>query len=219
MSETTERTATDTAPAPTPWARTPRLALREFTEADHDTLIEMHREPRLREHLIDDYPLHQPAIARLFLQRIAQLYRAHEGLGIWHATRLQPEPRFAGWFSLMPMARHEGQVELGARLLPHAWGLGLAMEGCEQLLKHAFHTLHAPHVWGVCHPANRSARAVLRALGFEALGLAMYDGHHASHWRLDARAWQAWQTQDATPRRLKLRRALRPHPLHGEARA
>jgi RimJ/RimL family protein N-acetyltransferase len=216
MSETIERTATDTAPAPRPWARTPRLALREFADADHDELIAMHREPRLREHLIDDYPLHQPAVARLFLQRIAQLYRVHEGLGIWHATRLQPEPRFAGWFSLMPMAGHEGQVEIGARLLPHAWGLGLAMEGCEQLLTHAFHTLHRSHVWGVCHPANRSAQAVLRALGFEAMGLANYDGHHASHWRLDAHVWQA---PDTTPRRLKLRRALRPQPPHGEARA
>src|SRR5205085_12559676 len=91
------------------WGRTRRLALREFADADRDPLVAMHQDVRLRAHLVDDYPLHEPAVARLFLARMAALYRRHEGLGIWHATRLDPQPAFAGWFSLMPMAERPGE--------------------------------------------------------------------------------------------------------------
>jgi len=195
------------APAPTlPWARSRRLALREFAEPDHDALLAMHQEPRLRAHLVDDYPLHVSAVVRLFLQRLARIYREHEGLGIWHASQLEPQPTFAGWFNLMPMAERPGEVEIGSRLLPHAWGSGLALEGGEMLLDHAFDDLGLPHVWGICHPANRSARAVMAALGFEPMGLLPYDGGMASHHRIDMNAWRALRN---IPRGTRLRRALR----------
>jgi RimJ/RimL family protein N-acetyltransferase len=190
------------------WGRTRRLALREFADADRDPLVAMHQDARLRAHLVDDYPLHEPAVARLFLARMAALYRRHEGLGIWHATRLDPQPAFAGWFSLMPMAERPGEVEIGSRLLPVAWGHGLALEGGELLLAHAFERLGLPHVWGLCHPDNRSAQGVLGALGFEPVGVMTYDGQAATHYRIDLNAWRAACN---TPRGIRLRRALRSH--------
>ena len=66
----------------TAWARSRRLALREFGPEDHEALVRMHREPRLRAHLVDDYPLHDGEVVRVFLARIAQVYRRHEGLGL-----------------------------------------------------------------------------------------------------------------------------------------
>jgi RimJ/RimL family protein N-acetyltransferase len=188
------------------WGRSRRLVLREFADADRAALVEMHREPRLRAHLVDDYPLHESAVARLFVQRMAGLYRRHEGLGIWHATVTEPRPSFAGWFSLMPMAERPGEVEIGSRLLPHAWGSGLALEGGEMLLAHAFDDLKLPHVWGLCHPDNRSAQAVLGALGFTPQGLMAYDGQSATHYRIDL---NAWRVACNTPRGTRLRRALR----------
>ena len=188
------------------WAHTRRIALREFASHDRDALVTMHREPRLRAHLVDDYPLHEPAVARLFLERIAALYRRHEGLGIWHATRLDPQHAFAGWFSLMPMAERPGEVEIGSRLVPLAWGHGLALEGGELLLTHAFERLGLTHVWGLCHPHNRSAQGVLAALGFAPLGVMPYDGQAASHHRIDLNAWRAACN---TPPGVRMRRALR----------
>lgn len=188
------------------WARTRRLALREFGPGDHEALLAMHREPRLRTHLVDDYPMHESAVVRLFLERMAQLYRRHEGLGIWHATLLEPQPVFAGWFNLMPMAERPGEVEIGSRLLPLAWGSGLAIEGGELLLAHAFERLGLAQVWGICHPGNRSAQAVLAALGFEALGVMRYDGRDANHYRIELNAWRGLRN---TPRGIRLRRALR----------
>ena len=207
-------TATADTGAATPaadldWARTRRLVLREFAGQDRDALVAMHREPRLRAHLVDDYPLHEPAVARLFVERMAALYRRHEGLGIWHATTLDPQHAFAGWFSLMPMAERPGEVEIGSRLVPLAWGHGLALEGGELLLAHAFERLGLKHVWGLCHPDNRSAQGVLAALGFAPLGVLAYEGQAASHHRIDLNAWQAACN---TPRGVRMRRALRSRP-------
>jgi RimJ/RimL family protein N-acetyltransferase len=202
----TATTASAPRPPALPWARTPQLVLREFDAADRAAVVAMHSDPRLREHLVDDYPLHQDAVASLFLQRLGEHYRRHEGLGIWHATALQPQAQFAGWFSLMPLAGHPGEVEMGSRLLPAAWGRGLALAGCELLLDHAFDDLQLPRVWGICHPGNRSALAVLAARGFEPVGMMPYDGVPAQHLRVELNAWRALRN---TPRGTRLRQALR----------
>src|SRR6185295_11578367 len=137
----TELRERDTEPVvrmDTAWARTRRLALREFGPQDHEALVRMHCEPRLRAHLVDDYPMHDAAVVRVFLERLARIYRRHEGLGIWHASLVEAQPVFAGWFNLMPMAERPGEVEIGSRLRPQAWGRGLSLEGGELLLDHAF---------------------------------------------------------------------------------
>jgi RimJ/RimL family protein N-acetyltransferase len=190
----------------TAWARTRRLALDEFGPGDVPALVEMHRDARLRAHLVDDYPLQKPAVARLFVERLGDLYRRHEGLGIWRATVSEPVPAFAGWFSLMPIAEMPGEVEIGSRLLPAFWGNGLALEGAECLLAHAFDDLALARVWGFCHPDNRSARAVLATLGFSLIGTRPYDGGEALHHHIDLNAWRALRNLS---RRTRLRQTLR----------
>ncbi|WP_157265976.1 GNAT family N-acetyltransferase [Azohydromonas aeria] len=208
------RRIVDTAPAPVAdWGRTPQLRLRELGPADAADLLRMHREPRVRAQLTDDYPLDDPAVLRFFLARMAVLYRQHEGLGIWRADVSQPTPdsggsdAFAGWFSLMPMPDKPGAVELGSRLLPATWGRGVVFDGTALLLEHAFTRLGLGRVWATCHPVNRSARAVLLALGFSELGPRPYGDGVALHFRLGAPAWRA---ACALPRRQRLRAALRP---------
>jgi RimJ/RimL family protein N-acetyltransferase len=194
--------------APQPWIRSRRLALREFCAADLDDLVAMHRDPRLLAHLVEDHPLDQVPVVRLFLERIAAFYRRHEGLGIWHAAAADATggSRFAGMFNLMPMSASEHEVQLGSRLVPACWGGGLALEGCERLLEHAFDGLGRARVWGVCHPGNRPAQAVLRALGFEALGTLPYEGVPASHFRIGVNAWRDARN---SPLGTRMRHALR----------
>jgi RimJ/RimL family protein N-acetyltransferase len=202
------------------WGRSRRLALREFAAADLDALVQMHHEPRLRAHLVDDYPLHRTEVAQLFLERMPEFYRRHEGLGIWHATVLAPQPAFAGWFNLMPIAEQPGEVEIGARLLPLAWGCGLAVEGGELMLEQAFERLGLARVWGICHPDNRSARAVLAALGFAPQGLRPYDGAVGCFHCIELNGWRAVRN---TPPGTRMRQALRSlssrdgaHPVSSE---
>lgn len=190
------------------WGHTRRLALREFEAGDHDDVLRMHRDARLRAHLVDDYPLHDSRVVAVFLERIAGIYRQHEGLGIWHASQLDADggARFAGWFNLMPMAERPGEVEIGSRLLPSAWGGSLAVEGGELMLDHALNDLGLTHVWGICHPDNRSAQAVLATLGFQPQGAMPYDGGQAAHYRIEL---NDWRTLRNTPRATRLRHALR----------
>ena len=185
---------------------TARLAMREFADDDAADVMALHRSPRLREHLVDDHPLHEPAAAALFIERIQRYYRLHPGLGIWHTCVLQTSApaRFAGWFSLMPLAAQPGEVELGSRLHPALWGHGLAMDGGEALLDHAFTELNLRRVWGLCHPHNRGARLCLAALGFGTGALAPYEGGLALQHHLDAARWPCVRR---LPRRERLRRA------------
>lgn len=180
-----------------------RIVLREFRAEDHDAIVAMHQDARLRAHLVDDYPLHERVIAQAFIENLAPFYRQHEGLGVWHAS---VGGQFVGWFNLMPMTERPGEVEIGSRLVPAAWGGGLAIEGGELLLEHAFGTLGRACVWGVCHPGNRSAEAVLQGLGFSPVGRMPYDGVEALHYRIELNAWRESRN---TPCRTRLRRALR----------
>lgn len=197
-------------PAAAELLRTPRLVLREFAPGDEPALQRMHATPRLRTQLIDDAPLHEPATAALFVRRIAEVYRAHPGLGIWHAGLpaggAQGGDGFAGWFSLMPLPGHPGEVELGSRLLPLHWGSGLALDGGEALLHHAFDRLGLPRVWGLCAPANRGARLCLAALGFGPGVMAPCDGGEALHHSVDA---ARFRRALALPRRRRLAQAAR----------
>jgi RimJ/RimL family protein N-acetyltransferase len=217
-----------------PFVPTARLKLRAFTMADEADIVAMHRDPRVRELLVDDVALEQPALARELITRVAQVQTLRPGLGIWHASRqvepdaqsllearaaveqgeLEPAalhwlqtPRwvFCGWFNLMPMAEDPSRVEIGSRLLPAHWGGGLVLDGGEALLDHAFGLLQLPEVWGLCHPAHRSVHAVLHTLGFEARSERVHSGVLAAEFCLAASRWAEVRTQ---PRRERQRRAL-----------
>lgn len=199
--------------------QTARLRLREFAADDVPALVAMHREPRVRALLVDDYPLDQPVVARFFFERLKTIYREHEGLGIWWAERRDPRDarwRFCGWFNLMRMPDDPSRVEIGCRLLPEAWGTGLAVEGGEALLRHAFECLHLDAVWGICQPRHHAVRAVLRTLGFADRGVQPYDGRPASHFSIDRAQWRCAAAQ---PRRERVRAAVHAERAATEALA
>jgi RimJ/RimL family protein N-acetyltransferase len=205
-----------------------RLSLRRFSPDDENALVQMHRDPRVRELLIDDVAFDQRQHASNFLVRLQDFYLRHPGLGIWAAehwvtalskddpayadaaeslapavfARLtRPQPRFVGWFNLMPMSAQPGEVELGSRLVPAVWGTGLVMDGCGLLLDHAFDVLGHDRVWSACHPRNGSARLRLRMLGFEPDGERLYEGVVASHFRIEATAWRRERDRPLAARR------------------
>jgi RimJ/RimL family protein N-acetyltransferase len=232
MTLDTVTTITPAAHRPAPWLQTRRLRLREFVVQDRAQLVQMHADERMRALLIDDHPLHRHDVCEHFLRRLEGLYRTHEGLGIWHAERAvrrfsdaelaspalrealtpaalaelaRPVQEFVGWFNLMPMPGRDGEIELGARLLPRAWGVGLADEGGEALLRHAFETLDRERVWAVFHVRHEAVRSCVLALGFTDAGVLAYEGEPARHYLITRDAWRAFQ---ALPRRDRLRRAI-----------
>jgi RimJ/RimL family protein N-acetyltransferase len=210
-----------------------RLSLREFEPRDRDALIAMHRDPRVTAMLVDNVPLHDARIAHRFIERIRAYYLDHPGLGIWCAERWasvlsaedladpqvreslsdeslvemgKPRPSFVGWFNLMRITDWAGEIEIGCRLLPQAWGNGTVHDGGERLLDKAFCELGLTRVWGICHPQHRSVRHVLKTLGFEDDGLRPCAGVPAHWFVIGADRWFAFRER---PRRERMRAALR----------
>jgi RimJ/RimL family protein N-acetyltransferase len=187
--------------------QTPRLRLREFGPDDVDAITHLHREPRVRALLVDDYPLDDAATARAFIDALCRIYRSHEGYGIWHGEwKVDGAWRPCGWFNLLPLDDAAGSVaEIGCRLLPEAWGTGLPLECGQLLLNHAFESLALSRVLGLCHPGNRSVKLALLTLGFEPCGTRDYEGQRASQFAIKPVQWQAMRSQ---VRRVRIRQAL-----------
>lgn len=218
-----------------------RLRLREFEPCDRDAIVAMHRDARVREWLVDDFPLHDARWAHEFIERMRGYYHEHPGLGIWCAERWQaalsdaeladpevraalsdeallalaePQPRFAGWFNLMRITDWPQEVEIGCRLVPGEWGSGLVHDGGEQLLDKAFGTLGLPRVWGICHPMHRPVQHVLRTLGFRDDGERHCAGTPARWFVIDTEAWARARRK---PRRQRMREAMQA-PLPAPSR-
>jgi len=218
---------------PAPWLQTPRLRLREFVWNDNYDLVQMHKDQRVRELLVDDEPLDKPEIAHAFIRFVRSIYEERPGLGIWVAEQMRaalsktdlqrPEvrealsdaaleraarvrPRFAGWFNLMPMSSRPREVELGSRLKPEVWGTGFSIEGGELLLNHAFDTLGLERVYAVSHVDHRSAHFVVTTLGFSDRGVQDYCGTLARHYRIEKKHWLVWRR---LPRRQRMRHVLK----------
>lgn len=218
-------------PTDSAWSAGARLRLREFASQDLADIVAMHTDPRVRAQLVDDLALDDAATAGRFIAGMQAFYRQHEGCGIWCAERAvapdaeslaealvahaegeigdellalvrAPQWRFCGWFSLVPVIDAPEQIEIGARLLPEAWGGTLALDGGDWLLQRAFADPARAQVYGYCDPANRSAAHCLQVLGFAATGLAPYNGHQAAQFRLARDHWREWH---ALPRRERLR--------------
>ncbi len=180
----------------TPIVRTPRLRMREFGMLDAMPLRRMHLDPRVRSLLIDDHPLDDPGVSARFVAGVRNYYRLHEGLGIWPTDLRSVVANgaerwaFCGWFSLVNMADRPGCIEIGCRLMPSAWGAGLAFEGGRGVLQHAFVGIGRETVNATCHPRNRPVMACLLALGFRSLGEADHEGQWAHHFEIDHDSWQ-----------------------------
>jgi RimJ/RimL family protein N-acetyltransferase len=166
--------------------RTRRLRMRGLRLEDMHDILRLDRSERVHALLLD-------ARARTLLEAAAvvilvnRVYRQHPGLGVWYTTDERGE--FIGLFSLMPV-EDSGEVEIGTRLLPSAWGRNYPVEGGRALCEYAFATLGLPALVGLCHPDNRAVPLILRRLGFSAAGQTLHFGRPALRFELKRQRWR-----------------------------
>ncbi|HKC28375.1 MAG TPA: GNAT family N-acetyltransferase [Jatrophihabitans sp.] len=89
------------------------------------------------------------------------------GLGFWVGF---VDEQFVGWWLLEPpgwvdRTLVEGQAELGYRLLRRHWRQGLASEGSQELLRHAFEDLDLHRVFALTMAANVGSQATMASVG------------------------------------------------------
>src|SRR5689334_15008731 len=109
------------------YLETTRLLLRGWRESDRDPFFRMNDDPRVMRH----FPacLSRPESDALMDRIVADLDR--NGFGLY-AAEFRPAAEFIGFIGLwVPSfdAPFMPAVEIGWRLAPHYWNLGLATEG------------------------------------------------------------------------------------------
>ncbi|MGS2615038.1 GNAT family N-acetyltransferase [Micromonospora sp. LZ34] len=149
----------------TAFLTTARLALRLFTPADADLLVDLDSDPEVMRYLTGGRPTPPEVVRGRTLPAILALYRRPPGLGYWAAVD-RATGDFLGWFEFRPVRDGDvREVELGYRLRCSAWGAGLATEGCRALVDKGFAKLGVERVTANTMAVNLASRRVMEKVG------------------------------------------------------
>jgi RimJ/RimL family protein N-acetyltransferase len=151
--------------------RTARLELRPLVEDDLDALVELDGFPEVRdsidpfgEHIPDD-PVQRREYERRFVDHAGFVAAVERGTG-----------RLLGWFQYELAGDGSGELELGYRLRPDAWGQGLATEGARALLADALERPEVTRVYAHALLSNPGSLRVMEKIGMTYAGAWDYKG-------------------------------------------
>ena len=145
----------------------PRLQLRPWRDADREPFAAMTADPEVMRHF--------PAVltreqSDAWIDRMSRKI-SERGWGFWamdYLAEAAPGPQFAGFTGLHipdPELPFGPCVEVGWRLAPRFWGLGLASEAGRMALRAGFESLGLEEIVAVTTLRNTRSRAVMRRLG------------------------------------------------------
>jgi ribosomal-protein-alanine N-acetyltransferase len=152
---------------------TKRLRLREFRVSDVDPLYRLNSDPRVMRY-IGDGSIDTRASTEKAVSRSMKYYKNYPGLGVWPAESRE-SGAFVGWFCLKYVPETV-EIEVGYRLAPEAWGLGLASEGARAVVRYGFDELGLERIIGLTHPDNAASQRVLQKAGLTDGGWGRYYG-------------------------------------------
>ena len=155
---------------------TERLLLREFDESDAAAFYMLGSDPAIIRYTGDPgggLKSVEQAREVLHARPIAD-YQKH-GFGRW-ACVLKSSGQVIGFAGLKHLDEL-GEVDLGYRLMPEHWGLGLATEACRPILDYGFSRLRLPRIIGLVDPNNGASVRVLEKLGMNFVGVIDFSGN------------------------------------------
>lgn len=142
---------------------TKRLILRRSKDSDRALFRSMNADPRVMEFMPRLLPSEE---SDRLLERIGAHFEQH-GFGLF-AVEMRDSGQFIGFVGLaVPefTAPFTPCVEIAWRLAHAHWGQGLATEGAQEVLRHAFTYLRPAEVVSFTVPANIRSRRVMERLG------------------------------------------------------
>ena len=144
---------------------TQRLALRRFTPADIDHLVDLDGDPEVMRFLTGGAPTPREEIERDILPHWLGYYERFAGFGFWAAVE-KASGDFLGWFHFRPPpGAGPDEVELGYRLRKAAWGKGYGTEGSRALIRKGFTELGVRRVVASTYQDNLASRRVMEKSG------------------------------------------------------
>ncbi len=151
---------------------TPRLVLRQFTEADAGLVLALNSEEETVKYL------HEPLLktvadaSNILVNIILPQYKMN--LGRW-AVHLKDTNEFIGWCGLKYMPGVE-EIDLGYRFLKQCWGKGYATEAAQHTVAYGLHTLKLKVITGRAHRDNLASVRVLEKIGMQFVADEIVDG-------------------------------------------
>lgn len=162
---------------------TPRLLLRPFTLDDAEIFLRLGTDPEIIRYTGDPGGMKTLEDARAtILARPLNDYATY-GYGRL-ACVLKSSGQVIG-FNGLKFLTDLGETDLGYRLVPECWGMGLATEGARAALEHGFNELKLPRILGLADPANLASVRILQKLGMRYVETFEYGGHTAAKYVID----------------------------------
>jgi len=141
--------------------QTPRLILREFTEADAPLVLALNSDPEIVKYV------HEPTLKtieqaeKIITDIILPQYK--NKLGRW-AIHTKDNMEFIGWCGLK-FRPELNEIDLGYRLMQKAWDKGFATEAAQHSLDYGFMSLLLTQITGRAHIENIASYKVLEKIG------------------------------------------------------
>ncbi|MFT3682538.1 MAG: GNAT family N-acetyltransferase [Ferruginibacter sp.] len=142
---------------------TPRLYLREFTEADIPLIQQLNNDPAVVKYLHEPLLDTEEKARAILVNNILPQYKLN--LGRW-ATFIKSTGEFIGWCGLKHRPELE-EIDLGYRFAVKYWGKGYATEAAQAVLDHALNVLKLETVTGRAHIENAGSLKVLEKIGMK----------------------------------------------------
>ena len=150
---------------------TPRLYLRQFTEADAPLILTLNSDPEIVKYVHEPTLETEEQARNIIINNILPQYP--NNLGRW-AMHIKETNEFIGWCGLK--YRPElNETDLGYRLMQKKWGLGYATEAARHTLNHGFSKLNLHLITARAHIENIASIKVLEKLGMDFIGEGIVD--------------------------------------------
>jgi [ribosomal protein S5]-alanine N-acetyltransferase len=145
--------------------QTPRLNIRQYTEADAQQALVIYGDPEVMRFLgvAKTGPVQDIDAMRHGLSNRIAHYARHPGYGCW-AAELRTSGVIVGSILLKDLDA-QPIIEVGWHLARFAWGNGYATEGGHGAIEYGFEKMGLDEIGCVVNPDNDKSLAVARRLG------------------------------------------------------
>ena len=144
--------------------QTPRLILREYTEADAEDFLRLNSDPEVMRY-VPDQPMKTIEEARGVLVSRPMVDYRERGFGRY-ACILKSSGEHIGFCGLKYLKEID-DIDLGFRFLPAHWGMGFATEAASACVDYGFEKLALNKILGFAEPENHASIRVLEKVGMK----------------------------------------------------
>jgi ribosomal-protein-alanine N-acetyltransferase len=160
---------------------TPRLLLRDFTDADF-AAVHAYGSDERAVHFMDWGP-NTPDESRAFLARKLAAQQVVPRQEYELAIVIRETGRVIGGAGIRLDATRKGSADMGYVYHPDVWGRGYATEAAAALVAFGFDQLKLHRIYATCDPENRASARVMEKIGMRYEGRIRHHLFQKGQWR------------------------------------